>query len=115
MIFVESKEVFGYKRLKIGHTTLLFSFFEKKLPPLDSALAYYESESGQNDGHYGSALSALGEYFWRCEDYDNAINTYEKALKVTRSRFGENDGCRVISRNLGIVRKEMEEKQQQKG
>ena len=82
---------------------------------LDSALAYYESETGQNDGHYGSALSALGEYYWRCEDYDNAINTYEKALKVIRSRFGENDGCRVISRNLGIVRKEMEEKQQQKG
>jgi len=77
---------------------------------LKAALDYYESEAGVNDGHYGSCLSALGEYFWRKEDYNNAIYTYEKALKVTRSRFGENEGCRVISRNLDIVRKEKEEK-----
>ncbi|MBR2028641.1 MAG: tetratricopeptide repeat protein [Oscillospiraceae bacterium] len=79
---------------------------------INAALAYYESDEGQSDGHYGSALSAMGEYYWRCEDYDNAIMTYEKALKVTRSRFGESDGCKVITRNMDIVRKEMEEKQQ---
>ena len=79
---------------------------------LCDALSYYESKAGLNDGHYGSALSALGEYYWRNEDYNNAIDTYKKALAVTRSRFGENDGCKVISNNLDIVQKEMEEKQQ---
>ena len=79
---------------------------------IDNAIAYYESEEGKCDGHYGSALSALGEYYWRCEDYDNAIMTYKKALKITRSRFGESDGCKVITRNMDIVRKEMEEKHQ---
>ena len=82
---------------------------------IDAAIAYYESDEGKSDGHYGSALSALGEYYWRCEDYDNAITTYENALKFTRSRFGENEGCKVITRNMDIVRKEMEEKQQLKG
>ncbi len=79
---------------------------------LNAALVYYNSDEGQNDGHYGSALSAMGEYYWRMEEYENAIAAYEKALKVTRSRFGENDGCRVITQNLNIVRREMEEKQQ---
>ena len=78
---------------------------------LDSAVTYYTSDEGHNDGHYGSALSALGEYYWRMKDYDNAIATYEKALRVTRSRFGENDGCKVITQNLDIVRKEIEERQ----
>ena len=82
---------------------------------IDAAIAYYESDEGKCDGHYGSALSALGEYYWRCEDYDNAITTYENALKFTRSRFGENEGCKVITRNMDIVRKEMKEKQQLKG
>ena len=79
---------------------------------LDAAIAYYESDEGQTDGHYGSALSALGEYFWRKEKYESAITTYEEALKFIRTRFGENDGCRVITQNLDIIRNEMKTRQQ---
>ena len=53
---------------------------------LDDASQYYNSTEGQNDGHRGSFLSALGEYFWHSKEYDNAISAYEKG---TRRPAGE--------------------------
>ena len=79
---------------------------------LDDASQYYNSTEGQNDGHRGSFLSALGEYFWHSKEYDNAISAYEKAIEFTYNRFGDNDGCRIIRRNLEIVRNEMLTKKQ---
>lgn len=73
-----------------------------------ASLAYYESPEGETDGHYGSALSAAGELDWRQKNYDSAIAHLEKALEVTKRRFGENDGCRIIRKNLELIRKEAE-------
>ena len=84
---------------------------EKAHELLECALGYYQSEQGLNDGHYGSCLSAYGEYLWRTKEYDKAIDIYEKALQITHSRFGENEGCRVIKHNLEIIRKEKSENQ----
>ena len=75
---------------------------------ISKSLAYYESPEGQTDGHYGSALSAAGELDWRQKNYDSAIAHLEKALEVTKRRFGENDGCRIIRKNLELIRKEAE-------
>ena len=75
---------------------------------ITKSLAYYESPEGKTDGHYGSALSAAGELDWRQKNYDGAIAHMEKALEVTKSRFGENDGCRIIRKNLELIRKEAE-------
>ena len=79
---------------------------DEAIKALQLAKTYYESENGQTDGHYGSYLSALGEYYWRCKDYDNAVSTYEKALSVIKSRFGENDGYKTIAYNLEIINNE---------
>ena len=73
---------------------------------LQQAVRYYESDDGKNDGHYGSALSAVGEYYWREKDYDSALGYLEKALKVTRERFGENAGCKIIRKNIERINEE---------
>lgn len=75
---------------------------------LKEALRYYESPLGATDGHYGAALSAMGECYWRKKEYDNAVFYYEKALNVTLERFGENYGCKIIRDNLERINKEME-------
>ncbi|MBR6519168.1 MAG: tetratricopeptide repeat protein [Oscillospiraceae bacterium] len=72
------------------------------------ALNYYESPLGACDGHYGSALSSMGEYMWRQKEYSSAVMYYEKALKVTIERFGENYGCKIIRSNLAKLKDEME-------
>ena len=82
--------------------------FDDAEKTLNDALSYYESDIGKNDGHYGSALSAKGEFLWRKKGYNNAIITYEKALDVTLKRFGENYGCKIIRENIDKIRKEME-------
>ena len=73
---------------------------------LQAALSYYESDDGKDDGHYGSALSAVGEYYWREKDYDSALGYLEKALKVTHQRFGENAGCKIIRKNIERINEE---------
>ena len=76
---------------------------------LDCAEKYYADEENRKDGHYGSALSAMGEYYWRLKDYDNAVSHLEKALEVTKERFGENAGCAVIRKNIDKIKKEQAE------
>ncbi|MBQ9846124.1 MAG: tetratricopeptide repeat protein [Oscillospiraceae bacterium] len=75
---------------------------------LRDALGYYESPVGAMDGHYGSALSAMGEFMWRKKYYTDAVVYYEKALNVTLNRFGENYGCKIIRSNLEKLHKEIE-------
>ena len=82
--------------------------FDDAQSHLEQALEYYESPLGSTDGHYGSALSAMGEFMWRKKDYDQAVFYYEKALDVTLNRFGENYGCKIIRDNLDRIRSETE-------
>ena len=82
---------------------------EKAKNHLDDAFEYYESETGQNDGHYGSALSALAEFHWHKNEFEKTIETFEKALEFTLRRYGENQGCEVIRSNIETVKREMEE------
>lgn len=72
------------------------------------AMEYYSSPAGENDGHLGSALSAVGELYWRKKDYKNAVLSFEKALEFTLKVFGENDGCRIIRQNLEVIKQEMQ-------
>lgn len=77
---------------------------EEAREAIAESMNYYESPAGANDGHYGSALSAAGEFHWRQGDYEKAISCLERALEVTGNRFGENDACRVIRKNLEQIR-----------
>ena len=74
---------------------------------LKEALQYYESDEGIQDGHYGSALSAVGEFYWHKDDLETALSYFEKALKFTFDRFGDNQGCEVIRENIETIKKEM--------
>ena len=78
----------------------------------EEAINHLSKYNGSDKIIAPKAKQLLGNCYSQIEDYDNAITTYENALKFTRSRFGENEGCKVITRNMNIVRKEMEEKQQ---
>ena len=95
---------------KVGLGLCLMSVkrMDESKTQLLEALDYYESPLGASDGHYGSALSAMGEYMWRQKAYENAIAYYEKALRVTLERFGENYGCKIIRSNLDKIKNEME-------
>lgn len=81
---------------------------EKAEDELNKAMMYYDTDEGKQDGHYGSALSAWGEFFWRKNDYEKAIETFENALQFTVNRFGENQGCEVIRNNIETIKTEME-------
>lgn len=76
---------------------------------LDNAERCYNCKENRRDGHYGSALSAMGEYYWRLKEYDKAVSCLEKALEVTKERFGENAGCAVIRKNIDKIKKEQAE------
>lgn len=88
--------------MSLSHMAL--GHFDEANGLLKQALDYYESPLGQTDGHYGSALSAAGELAWRQKDYETSIARMEKALEVTKKRFGENDGCRILRKNLEMIR-----------
>lgn len=96
---------------KIGLSLCLMSMkrMEEAEKYLYEALKYYESPIGATDGHYGSALSAMGEFLWRKNDYDGAVAYYEKALRVTLDRFGENYGCKIIRNNIERILRQKEE------
>ena len=74
----------------------------------DKAMLYYNSNDGICDGHRGSALSALAELAWRKGEHQKSIEIFEQALSFTLERFGENDGCATIRRNIETVRREMQ-------
>jgi len=81
---------------------------EKAEENLNKAMQYYDTDDGKQDGHYGSALSAWGEFYWHKKDYEKAIETFEAALQFTYNRFGENQGCDVIRHNIEMIKSEME-------
>lgn len=74
---------------------------------IQKGMSYYDSSAGQKDGHRGSALAAAGEFAWRCGNAEKAADFFESAIAVTRDRFGENDACRVMRKNLEKIRNEI--------
>jgi len=80
---------------------------EKAQSCLDKAMEYYDTDEGRQDGHYGSALSALGEFYWCSNELSKAVENFEKALEFTYNRFGDNQGCEVIKSNIETIKAEM--------
>ena len=78
---------------------------------LNSAMDYYNSKAGQHDGHYGAALSALGEFYWRKDELIKAVETLEKAWKFTHNIYGDNHGCEIIRENIETIKAEMNSKE----
>lgn len=91
-------------RINMALCLMALGNLEEAAQEIGMSLAYYGSPEGARDGHYGSALCAAGELAWRRGDSKRAAALLEKALEVTRERFGENDACQVIRKNLEVVR-----------
>ena len=71
------------------------------------SLKYFESPAGQTSGHLSAALSAAGQLAYKKGNYIQAKEYFEKALNITRERFGENYAAEVIRKNLDEVKKHL--------
>ncbi len=71
---------------------------------MEEAVRIFEEMSGKKDAHYSSALSGLGEAYFRCNRLEDSVRCYEKALEEILLNYGENDYYRVTKRNLDLVR-----------
>lgn len=72
---------------------------------LQEALKLFEGigNGEETDAHYSAALAGVGEAYYRMGDYENALLSYEKALKEVKKHFGENQSYAVLCENCAAV------------
>lgn len=71
---------------------------------MKEAVHIFEQTEGKKDPHYASALSGLGEAYFRNSQLEDSVQCYEKALEEILSNYGENDYYRVTKKNLELVK-----------
>lgn len=71
---------------------------------MKEAVRIFELTEGKKDPHYASALSGLGEAYFRNNRLEDSICCYEKALAEILSNYGENDYYQVTKKNLELVK-----------
>ncbi|MCM1122717.1 MAG: tetratricopeptide repeat protein [Eubacterium sp.] len=99
-------------------TNLALLFFkvsqaEKAKELLERALSLFEKSGENTDAHYSGALAGVAEAWYRMQDYEKALEYYEKALKEVKIHFGENmsyailcENCAAVCDKLGNVEKQ---------
>lgn len=70
---------------------------------MEEAVRIFEEAKGKKDSHYASALSGLGEAYFRSSRLEEAVGCYEKALEEIRLNYGENDYYQTTKKNLELV------------
>lgn len=70
---------------------------------LERALALFERSDGNTDAHYSGALAGVAEAWYRMEDYEKALQYYEKALAEVKIHFGENMSYVILCENCAAV------------
>lgn len=70
---------------------------------MEEAARIFEEAKGKKDSHYASALSGLGEAYFRSSRLEEAVGCYEKALEEIRLNYGENDYYQTTKKNLELV------------
>lgn len=70
---------------------------------MEEAVRIFEEAKGKKDSHYASALSGLGEAYFRSSRLKEAVGCYEKALEEIRLNYGENDYYQTTKKNLELV------------
>ena len=74
------------------------------------AIIYYASPQGCRDPHYAAALAASAELETRRGNYEDALESYEKALRETENHYGRNEYCVMLEKNIAIVKDKMGKK-----
>lgn len=77
---------------------------EEAAEAIEKAMAYYDSPAAEGNGHYGSAMAAAGELYWRMGDTEKGVEMLEKAVHFILGRYGENDAVKTLRRNIDYMR-----------
>ena len=81
---------------------------------LEKAMSLF-GQSGENtDAHYSGALAGVAEAWYRMEDYEKALEYYEKALQEVKLHFGENMSYAILCENCAAVCERLGEAAKQK-
>lgn len=80
---------------------------------LERALALFEQKGEDTDAHYSGALAGMAEAWYRMQDYEKALEYYEKALGEVKVHFGENMSYAVLCENCAAVCEKLYDKEKQ--
>ncbi len=86
---------------------------EKAKELLERALSLFENNGEDHDAHYSGALAGIGEAYFHMQEFDKALEYYEKALDEVKRHFGENmsyvilcENCAAVCERLGDIQKQ---------
>ncbi len=87
---------------------------EKAKELLERALSLFEKNGENTDAHYSGALAGVAEAWYRMQDYEKALEYYEKALYEVKIHFGENMSYAILCENCAAVCEKLENAEKQK-
>lgn len=100
----QSETEIAITHVNTGNICFEMQDIEEGMRHMEEAVRLFEQTEGKKDAHYSSALSGLGEAYFRSSRLDDSIRCYEKALEEILSNYGENDYYRVTKKNLELVK-----------
>ncbi|MGN1147513.1 MAG: DUF4125 family protein [Lachnospiraceae bacterium] len=77
----------------------------------DTAAEYFKrsieifERYGIRDAHYCAALSSMGTYYYKKQEYEKAAECFEKAMAGMKESLGENEYYQRLSENLAACRR----------
>ena len=70
------------------------------------ALDIFIKETEGLDVHYSAAVCALGEIYYKENNYEKAVSLFEKALELTKRDYGDSTlSCAILLENIADVYK----------
>lgn len=87
----------------LGASLLRLGRNEEAKEMLKEAINRYE-KIGERGYHFSSALSAMGEAYYRDGDYNKSLTYYESAASEIYNVFGENAAYKVMQENIAAVK-----------
>ena len=99
-------------------TNLALLYFKAEQPEkakelLEKALSLFEQSGENTDAHYSGALAGVAEAWYRMQDYDKALEYYDKALEEVKIHFGENMSYAILCDNCAAVCEKMDDTEKQ--
>ena len=93
-------------------TNLALLYFKAEQPEkakelLEKALSLFEKSGENTDAHYSGALAGVAEAWYHMQDYDKALEYYDKALAEVKIHFGENMSYVILCENCAAVCEKM--------
>ena len=93
-------------------TNLALLYFKAEKPEkakelLEKALSLFEQSGENTDAHYSGALAGVAEAWYHMQDYNKALEYYDKALAEVKVHFGENMSYAILCENCAAVCEKM--------